>query len=102
MNSDIAFDLRDTEQPLKPGVSVVVPVFNSKESLSDLSHEVSSVLSHYCEKFEILLVNDGSEDRSWSEIMRLANQNPRVKGYQPESKLRSTQRYALWSPSCSL
>ena len=47
---------------LEPGVSVIVPVFNSQDTLDDLVSRVSAVLSGRGHRFEILLVNDGSDD----------------------------------------
>ncbi len=62
-------------------VSVVVPVYNSRATLYDLVARISAALApvtHSC--FEIVLVNDGSRDASWSEIATLASENPHVRG----------------------
>lgn len=50
-----------------PEVSIVVPVFNEEGSLRRLWEEVGAALAG--ERFELVLVNDGSRDRS-SEILR--------------------------------
>jgi glycosyltransferase involved in cell wall biosynthesis len=62
-----------------PTVSVVAPVFNEETILPELYRRVRDVLDGAGEDWELVLVNDGSRDRS-PEIMRqLHAQDPRVK-----------------------
>ncbi|HTF04408.1 MAG TPA: glycosyltransferase family 2 protein [Bacteroidia bacterium] len=49
-----------------PEVSIVVPVFNSAESLDELCSEVDLHLKDVA--YEIILVEDGSNDNSWEKI----------------------------------
>jgi len=56
-------------------ISVVVPVFNGESSLRELVSRLAPVLHASCEKYELILVNDGSEDSSWDTITRLAAEN---------------------------
>jgi glycosyltransferase involved in cell wall biosynthesis len=63
-----------------PGVSVVVPVYNSEASLPPLIQRLSDVLNDVGEPFEIILVNDGSPDESWQTITQLSTQHPNVLG----------------------
>jgi len=65
---------------LAPGVSVVVPVYNSAEMLPDLVKRLEPVLSATGCPFELVLVNDGSNDDSWKVIERLASEKPWVCG----------------------
>lgn len=65
---------------LAPGVSVVVPVYNSMQSLGALVEGLSQVLPQCHEKFEVLLVNDGSQDDSWNLICALARKHSWVQG----------------------
>lgn len=62
------------------GVSVIVPVFNSEETLLPLLHRLQAVLGQIGEPFEVLLVNDGSTDASWSRIEALCTQSATVRG----------------------
>jgi undecaprenyl-phosphate 4-deoxy-4-formamido-L-arabinose transferase len=55
-------------------VSVVVPVYNSGETLRVLVDRLRKALSAQCDEFEILLVNDCSKDNSWEVISDLINQ----------------------------
>ena len=61
-------------------MSAVIPVFNAESILPRLVERLVSVLSACAEHFEIILVNDGSRDRSWAVIAELAQQHPRVRG----------------------
>jgi glycosyltransferase involved in cell wall biosynthesis len=55
-------------------LSVVVPLYNEEESLSELIKWVDAVCSQMDVTFEVLLVDDGSTDRSW-EVIRELNMN---------------------------
>src|ERR1700758_609522 len=61
-------------------ISVVVPVFNGEHSLRELVSRLSPVLGALCENYEVVLVNDGSEDRSWQTIIWLAAEHGWVCG----------------------
>ena len=59
-------------------VSIVIPVFNSEGSLPILIPRLHQALAG--RSLEILLVNDGSRDRSWEVIRELARRDPAVRG----------------------
>lgn len=63
---------------LTEGVSIVVPVFNSAETVSKLVERIGNVLSGEHHKFEIILVDDGSRDESWKQMLEVAEANPHV------------------------
>lgn len=65
---------------MTPGITVVVPVYNSEPTLPDLIARLGPVLRESAESFEVILVNDGSRDRSWDVIARLAAEHPWVHG----------------------
>jgi len=62
------------------GISVVVPVYNSQNSLVELVERLEAVLSDLAHRFEIILVNDGSSDGSWQVVTRLARRYSWVRG----------------------
>ena len=70
----------DKPVTIPPSVSVTVPVFNSEGTLDELVSRLEAVLSQVTTGWEIILVNDGSRDRSWHRIETLAASNPRVRG----------------------
>jgi undecaprenyl-phosphate 4-deoxy-4-formamido-L-arabinose transferase len=61
-------------------ISVVVPVFNGEGSLRELVSRLPPVLDELCEKYELILVNDGSEDGSWETIARLTAEHAWICG----------------------
>ncbi|QQR86142.1 MAG: glycosyltransferase family 2 protein [Flavobacteriales bacterium] len=61
-------------------LSIVVPLFEEKESLDELVGRLHSVIRGLGLNYEIILVDDGSRDGSWEEINRLRIQDSRVKG----------------------
>lgn len=68
------------EPELPPGLSVVVPVFNSESICSTLVERLSQVLGAPTARVEILLVNDGSDDKSWAQICELSREHSWVRG----------------------
>ena len=60
-------------------ISVVLPVFNEEAGLPQLYRRLKDVLVAAGMPHEIILVNDGSRDRSWERILDLANADPHVK-----------------------
>ena len=62
-----------------PDFSVVIPIYNEEENLFDLYKRLSSVLDKLG-TYEIILVDDGSRDRSWPIIKELHEKDERVKG----------------------
>jgi len=61
-------------------ISIVVPVYNEEEVLSELYRRIRQVMDQLNDPWELILVDDGSVDRS-AELMReLYEQDPRVKG----------------------
>ncbi len=61
-------------------LSVVVPVFNSRDSLPELCRRLNEVLPSLARTSEILLVNDGSRDDSWQIVRDLSSRHPNVFG----------------------
>ncbi len=67
--------------PATPGlVSLVIPVFNERDSLRPLLAEIDAVSKTLAERVEVVFVDDGSKDGSWAEIESLAKADPRVRG----------------------
>lgn len=55
-------------------LSIVVPVYNEHESIAELVNRTVSVAERHQIDLEILLVDDGSSDASWAQIVALAQQ----------------------------
>jgi glycosyltransferase involved in cell wall biosynthesis len=61
-------------------VSIVVPLFNEEESLPELCEWISRVTTANNYSYEIILVDDGSNDGSWQVVESLSSQNKNIKG----------------------
>jgi glycosyltransferase involved in cell wall biosynthesis len=61
-------------------ISVVVPVYRSAPMLPELHRRLVEALGSLAERYEIILVEDGGGDDSWSVIERLAAQDEHVRG----------------------
>ena len=65
---------------MREGISIVVPVYNSEASLPPLIERLERVLPSISLDFEVILVNDGSRDRSWDVVTQLAADHRCVRG----------------------
>jgi len=63
-----------------PDLSVVAPLYNESENVRPLVDWILQALEAYSGVFEVLLVDDGSRDQTWSEIRAAAAADPRVMG----------------------
>jgi undecaprenyl-phosphate 4-deoxy-4-formamido-L-arabinose transferase len=61
-------------------VSVVIPVYNSQALLNELVQRIAQALLDLASTFEVILVNDGSHDRSWKVICGLAQEHEWIRG----------------------
>jgi glycosyltransferase involved in cell wall biosynthesis len=61
-------------------ISVVIPLFNEEESLPELSQWISRVMDENGFTYEVLLIDDGSKDKSWEVITKLSAENPNIQG----------------------
>lgn len=61
-------------------ISVVIPVFNEEESLLELTQWISRVMNAHGFSYEVILVNDGSTDKSWEVILELTENNSSLRG----------------------
>jgi dolichol-phosphate mannosyltransferase len=59
-------------------LSVVIPVYNEEENLPELFSRLSNVLQNSVRSYEIVFIDDGSEDQSVVILQQLAEQDPRV------------------------
>ena len=61
-------------------ISIVIPLFNEEESISELAQWIDKVLKKNNLSYEIIFIDDGSNDSSWSVIKNIKNDNPNVNG----------------------
>ena len=62
-------------------LSVVIPAFNEEESVQELAEWIQRVCSSNKISYEIIFIDDGSNDSTWQKISTLAATNDAVKGF---------------------
>lgn len=65
---------------MSKSLSIVVPVFNSSGSLVTLVERLNTILPSLAQEYELILVNDGSQDNSWEVITSLKNKHDWIQG----------------------
>ena len=83
-------DKRDATPGRSPGlqwrdekvcmISIVIPLLNEEGTLEQLHHELSELAAARGYDLQIIFIDDGSRDRSWQIVERLATDDPRVLG----------------------
>ncbi len=63
----------------KPYLSIVLPIYNEVESIPHLLEELVPILDEIGHPFEIICVDDGSSDGSFDELVKLHQQDERVR-----------------------
>ncbi len=61
-------------------ISIVIPLFNEEESLVELYAWIDRVMQENKLSYEVIFINDGSTDRSWTIIEQLHAKHSNVKG----------------------
>jgi len=61
-------------------ISVIVPLYNEEESIPKLFEWIESVMKKHKYTYEVIFVDDGSNDKSWKVIEALQQQSTNVRG----------------------
>ncbi len=61
------------------GLSIVVPIFNEEESLPRLHASIRNACEEVKQNYEIIFIDDGSRDRSFTTLEALHQEDPHVK-----------------------
>ena len=69
-----------TGNRLSPGISIIIPVYNSESSLQELALRLAQTLPALGEFYQVILVNDGSQDGSWQRVSELVEQHTWISG----------------------
>src|SRR5215471_8470005 len=72
--------MHNAHRSTSPDLSIVVPVYRSEDCLIALVDAISAALDPTDRAYEVVLVNDGSPDNSWSMIESICRNNPQVIG----------------------
>lgn len=63
-------------------ITIIVPLFNEAESLPELAAWIERVVVANGYSYEVIMVDDGSNDNSWEVVESLSKQNPCIRGLQ--------------------
>lgn len=61
-------------------ISIVIPLLNEEESLTELNQWIARVMAENNFSYEVIFIDDGSTDGSWKLIKQLAAENQNIKG----------------------
>ncbi|KRO89388.1 MAG: glycosyl transferase family 2 [Cryomorphaceae bacterium BACL29 MAG-121220-bin8] len=61
-------------------LSIVIPLYNEQDSLIELTESIDNIISSHNLLYEIILIDDGSTDNSWSIIKKLCVKSSNIKG----------------------
>ena len=64
---------------MRPKVSIAIPLHNEEGNIPTLYREIKEVMEALGTPYEIVLVNDGSTDRTGEILRRLAAEDPLVR-----------------------
>jgi len=68
-------------------ISVILPVYNEEDNIEFVVNSVTGYLSEIIDNFEIILVNDGSVDKTSGIIESLSKSNPHIKSIRHSKNL---------------
>ena len=68
-----------TRTLMAPEISVVIPIRNEAPSLAELHRELTETLTAWGRPYELLIVDDGSTDESFSLLARLQAHDPHLR-----------------------
>ena len=61
-------------------ISVVIPLYNEEESIQELHDWIRKVMNENNYSYEIIFIDDGSEDKSWNIVKSISLEHKNVKG----------------------
>ena len=79
----------------EPEISVVAPCHNERDNLRPLADAIRAALDPLGKSYEIILIDDGSTDRSWELLKELGASDPRLRAQRFE--FNCGQSAALWA-----
>ena len=61
-------------------LSIVIPLYNEQNSLKELNETIEKVVSAMDIEYELIYIDDGSNDNSWNIVKNLAKESDQIKG----------------------
>jgi len=72
-------------------ISIIIPAFNEKENLQPLTREINAVIQKEKRNYEVIIVDDGSNDGTFEEAERLKHEYSYLKVYSHRANLGKTE-----------
>ena len=79
---------------MNPDVSIVIPLLNEEENVVPLHNELTAVLSGLPLSYEVVLVDDGSSDRTFQKLVELQAQDSAVRAIRFSRNFGQTAAFA--------
>ncbi|MBT7624439.1 MAG: glycosyltransferase, partial [Flavobacteriaceae bacterium] len=61
-------------------LSIVIPLYNEQNSIKELNETIEKVVLAMGVEYELIYIDDGSNDNSWNVIKNLAKESDQIKG----------------------
>ncbi len=61
-------------------LSIVIPSYNEEQNIANTAEVLAKLMEQEEIEYELVFVNDGSKDNTYSEIQKVAEKNPHIKG----------------------
>jgi len=71
--------MNQTAPGRRPSLSVFFPAYNDEGSIADMVHRALALLPQFADDYEVVVVNDGSQDRTAAILDELARRQPRLR-----------------------
>ncbi|MEK7594979.1 MAG: glycosyltransferase family 2 protein [Patescibacteria group bacterium] len=86
---------------MKKGVSLVIPIYNEEKNIPLLYLDVKPVMESLGLEYELIMVDDGSKDASWQELLKISASDKKVKLLRHGRNMGLTQGYQDGFDHCS-
>ena len=63
-----------------PVLSIVLPAYNEEMNIANTAETLAKLLEEQGIEYELVFISDGSKDNTYAEILKISQQNPRIKG----------------------
>ncbi len=77
ISPNVEIDSRSAIEGASPRISIVIPLYNEEESIPALWEALDQAIANYAEPAEVIIVDDGSKDRSFALLSEIAARDPR-------------------------
>jgi len=84
-----------TAHSLSTDISIIVPVYNEQENILPLVREVGTAMANLNGRYELVLVDDCSNDQTWQRVTEVSRADRRIRGLRHSRNC--GQSAALWT-----